>query len=338
MAIASLSRRCWPVAVVLLVGLLAACGGSGLSFDESSGRLKVVSSVSPITSIVENIGCGRIDLIGVIPEGEDSHTYEPPAAVGRALSQADLIILNGLFLEEPLLDMAEANKRPEAEIVLLGDQAISQAQWKFDFSFPREQGKPNPHLWPSVRLTMRYAEIVRDALVRKDPANRDYYEANYRAFLQRLQELDRAMAEATATVPPQNRKLLTYHDSWAYWADDYGFQVIGAIQPSDFSEPSAQEVARLIDQIRQERVPAIFGSEVFPSRVLNQIASETGARYVTDLADDDLPGKPGDRLHSYIGLMVQNMKAMIPALGGDASAMDRVDPGLVCPDGSHARY
>ncbi len=332
--------RHWLLALsaALAIALAVACGGGNSSPQGEAGGLRVVTSVSPITSIVENIACARASVLGVIPEGQDSHTYEPPASVARELERADLIILNGLFLEEPLLDMAESNKRPDAEIVLLGDQAITQDQWKFDFSFPREQGKPNPHLWPSARLTMRYAEIVKDALARKDPANASYYEANYRAFRQRLEELDRAMAQAVATVPPQNRKLLTYHDSWAYWADDYGFQVIGAIQPSSFNEPSAQEVARIIDQIRQERVPAIFGSEVYPSPVLNQIARETGARYVTDLSDDDLPGDPGDRLHSYVGMMVENMKAMIPALGGDASAMDRVDTGLVCSDGSRATY
>jgi len=115
--------------------------------------------------------------------------------------------------------------------------------------------------------------------------------------------------------------------------------VVGAIQPSDFAEPSAQEVADLIDQVNEENIPAIFGSEVFPSDVLETIAAETGAEYVDDLRDDDLPGEPGDDLHSYIGLMVNNMKIMLPALGGDASAMDDVDSTLVFTDGeSPAEY
>ena len=155
----------------------------------------------------------------------------------------------------------------------------------------------------------------------------------------RLHLLDEKMAEAVQTVPPQNRKLLTYHDSWAYWADRYGFTVIGAIQPSDFAEPSAREVVDMINQIKAEKVPAIFGSEVFPSPVLQQIARETGALYVDDLRDDDLPGDSGDALHSYIGLMVQNMRIMLPALGGDASALDAVPTGLVFDDGpSPAKY
>ena len=111
-------------------------------------------------------------------------------------------------------------------------------------------------------------------------------------------------ATATATVPEEDRKLLTYHDSFPYFAREYGWEVVGAIQPSDFAEPTPQEVAGLIDQIRAEHLPAIFGSEVFPSPVLEQIAAETGATYVDDLRDDDLPGEAGDPDHSYLGLMV----------------------------------
>jgi ABC-type Zn uptake system ZnuABC Zn-binding protein ZnuA len=115
--------------------------------------------------------------------------------------------------------------------------------------------------------------------------------------------------------------------------------VIGAVQPSDFSEPSAREVADLIDQIKGQQVPAVFGSEVFPSPVLEQIASEGGAEFIKELRDDDLPGEPGDDLHSYLGLMVQNMRIMIPALGGDASSMDNVETGFVFTDGpSSANY
>ena len=102
--------------------------------------------------------------------------------------------------------------------------------------------------------------------------------------------------------------------------------VVGAIQPSDFSEPSAKDVADLITQIRDEKVPAIFGSEVFPSPILEQIAKESGADFIDDLRDDDLPGKPGEAEHSYVGLMVNNLKVMAQGLGGDPSLMDSVDP------------
>jgi ABC-type Zn uptake system ZnuABC Zn-binding protein ZnuA len=118
------------------------------------------------------------------------------------------------------------------------------------------------------------------------------------------------------TLEPQQRKLLTYHDSWPYFARRYGLTIVGAIQPAHFSEPSPREVARLIDQLRREKVPAVFGSEVFPSKVLHKIASEAGVRYVTTLRDDVLPGTAGETDHSYTGMMRYNVTTMLEALGG----------------------
>ncbi len=322
----------------LVAAFAAACGGDDGGGGEVSGKLRVVTTVSPITSIAENIGGDRIELEGIIPEGMNSHTYEPPPSVARTLATADLIVLNGLSLEEPTLELAEANKKEGAVILLLGDNAITREQWKFDFSFPESEGKPNPHLWPDPMLALRYAELIHDQLVSLDPENADYYDENLAKFRERIEDLDRRIREAIATIPPEHRKLLTYHDSWAYFAERYGMQVIGAVQPSDFSEPSAREVASLIDQIRREGVPAVFGSEVFPSDVLETIAREAGAQFIDKLRDDDLPGAPGDPDHSYLGLMVENMRTMIPALGGDASAFDGFDTGPVFSGKSTAKY
>jgi ABC-type Zn uptake system ZnuABC Zn-binding protein ZnuA len=341
----SRSRTKLPILLLMLFASLAvafvACGDDDDSGgdDDTEGLLKVVTTVAPITSVAENIGGTKIELEGVVPEGTNSHTFEPPPSIVSTLADADLIIINGLQLEEPTLELAEANKKDGAVILLVGEGAISPDDYKYDFSFPESGGKPNPHLWPNPELTRSYAAQVRDALVDLDPDNADYYNANYDAFSARLDDLHEAMLTATATVPEENRLLLTYHDSWAYWAPVYGFEVIGAIQPSDFAEPSAAEVADLIDQVNESGVPAIFGSEVFPSDVLETIADEGGAEYVDDLRDDDLPGEPGDDLHSYLGLMVQNMRIMIPALGGDDSAMDSVETGPVFTDGpSNADY
>jgi ABC-type Zn uptake system ZnuABC Zn-binding protein ZnuA len=322
---------------LLLAGALVACSDDDDGGPESG--ISVVTSVSPITSLTENIGGTKIRLQGLVPEGTNSHTYEPPVSDVRRISGADLIIVNGLRLEEPILELANANKKPSARIVQLGDLTITPEQYKYDFSFPRQEGKPNPHLWPDPVLAQRYAEHIHAALVELDPANRDYYDANLAELAKRLEALDAATRTAVNSIPQTNRKLLTYHDSWAYFADRYGMTVIGAVQPSDFAEPSAREVAQLIDQVKAERVPAVFGSEVFPSPVLEQIARESGAKFVDELRDDDLPGKPGDKLHSYIGLMVQNLRIMVPALGGNSSSVDNIETGPVFTDGAgSARY
>ncbi len=328
----------------LLLAFGAACGAQATATPAPEGngarssKLKVISTVSPITSIVENIGGTRIALEGIIPEGVNSHTFDPAPSVAQKLAAADLVVLNGLLLEEPTLEMAKANRRVDAVILLLGDRAVSPERWQFDFSFPESAGHPNPHVWPDPFLALDYAALVRDELSQLDPPNAEYYAGNYALFESRIQELDRAIQAAVASIPPANRKLLTYHDSWAYFALRYGMQVIGAVQPSNFSEPSSREVARLIDQVKDEAIPAVFGSEVFPSAVLEQIASEAGARFVDQLADDDLPGAPGDPRHSYLGLMSQNMEVMVEALGGDPSLLDALDTTPVFDGESGAVY
>ena len=317
----------------------AADAGAAADADTPpAGPLAVVATVSPITSIVENIGGNRIRLQGVVPEGVNSHTFEPAPSVAALLADADLIFLNGLFLEEPTLQMAQANLKSGAAIVSLGEQTITPEQYRYDFSFPESGGHPNPHLWPDPILALRYAAIVRDTLAARDAPNAAYYQANYAAFAARIASLDAAITTAVATVPPEQRKLLTYHDSWAYFAERYGMTVIGAVQPSDFSEPSAREVSNLIDQVQDAGVPAVFGSSVFPSDVMQTIAAEAGAAYIDQLSDDDLPGAPGDPNHSYLGLAVSNMRIMLPALGGNAAALDDVDVSPVYDGPATAVY
>jgi ABC-type Zn uptake system ZnuABC Zn-binding protein ZnuA len=285
-------------------------------------KLDVATTVAPISSIARNIGGDRIRLHGIIPDATNSHTFEPAPSDAKTLARADLIVVNGLHLEQPTLDLAEASKSGAAQIRMLGDNTITREQWLFDFSFPESGGDPNPHLWMNVKYAVRYAELMRDWFSELDAANAAYYSANFEAFKARLDQLDGMIRSAVATVPPSNRKLLTYHDSWAYWAREYGFKVIGAVQASDFSDPSPQEVARLIEQIKAEHVPAVFGSEVFPSPVLEQIARESGAKFIDALRDDEPPGDQNAPEHTYLGMLKKDMEVMLSALGGDVSGFD----------------
>lgn len=330
-------RRARPTAVrvaaaVAVAGVALAAGCGGTSSAGSGGRLRVATTVAPITSLVAAVGGDLIDIEGIVPEGTNSHTFEPPPRAAEVLARADVLFVNGLQLEEPTTDMADANMSDDAVLVELGDETITPDEYRYDFSFPEEAGKPNPHLWTNPPMAGRYAEVIKETLVELDPDNADAYERNYDAFAERVDELDAAVRRATATVPADQRRLLTYHDAYAYFADEYGWEVIGAIQPSDFAEPSAQEVADLIDQVRETGVPAIFGSEVFPSPVLEQIGDETGVRYVDVLRDDDLPGEPGDPEHSWLGLMRFDYITMVEALGGDAAALRAVPLDPTAPD------
>lgn len=312
-------------ALISAVSLFAAgCGDNDSEASIVDDRPLVVTTVSPITSIAANVIGDLARIRGVVPEGTNSHTFEPPPSVSEVLSDADVLFANGLQLEEPTL--AVARNIGDAEIVELGDMIVSPDDYLFDFSFPEDEGKPNPHLWTDPTLAVQYARHIADTMADIDPDNADAYRNNEAAFGELLDEFDAALRESLATVPVDNRKLLTYHDAYAYWARSYDWTIIGAIQLSDFGDPTPKDVATLIDQVRDAGVPAIFGSEVFPSPVLERIAAEAGAVYVDDLRDDDLPGKPGDPDHSYLGLMKFDYVTMVDALGGDPNALEAFEP------------
>jgi ABC-type Zn uptake system ZnuABC Zn-binding protein ZnuA len=303
-----------PVAVLLGVLVLLLCNIS--TTIATPQTLRVVTTVAPLTDMVQQVGGQAIHLHGLVPAGVNSHTFQPAPSDVQHLAHADLVIINGLHLEVASEKLAHSSGKPGLTLLKLGDNTISRAEWVFDFSFPEAQGHPNPHLWLNVEYAMKYVALIRDQLVRLDASNVSRYEHNAARYLDRLRQLDQCIAAAIATIPPSHRRLLTYHDSWPYFARRYGMTVLGAIQPANFFEPAPRELARLIDQIRQANIPAVFGSEVFPSKVLEKIAAETGVRYVTTLRDDVLPGQPGEAQHSYIGMMSDNVTTMVAALGG----------------------
>ena len=302
------------------------------SDQKAQNKFLVVTTVAPLTNIVSNIAGDRVEVQGIIPEGTDSHTFEPRPSDADLLSKANLILINGLNLEVPTGKLAEASKPKETKIYELGNNTITQEQWMFDFSFPKDKGDPNPHLWVNPKYAEAYAKLAAEQLTQLDPEGKDYYATNLKNYLQRLDDLDKTTRAVVASIPEKNRKLLTYHDSWAYWAREYGFEVIGAIQPSDFKEPSAKDMSKLVDQIRKSGVPAIFGSEVYPSKVAEQIAREAKVK-TANTADDELPGQDGSANamenknpeHTYIGMMVNNLRIIAENLGGNPDLVKTVN-------------
>jgi ABC-type Zn uptake system ZnuABC Zn-binding protein ZnuA len=315
------------VRVAVVLAVVVAVSGCGSSDERASDadRLVVATTVAPITSIAANVIGDLADIVGIVPEGTNSHTFEPQPSVAELANRADVVFINGLVLEEPTKELVLANMADGVQLIELGNETIDPDQYKFDFSFPEDGGKPNPHLWTDPSLALAYAAIVRDTMSELDPDNAGEYAANFDEFAACVDGLDAAMRAAFDTIPEQNKRLLTYHDAYAYFAENYGFVVVGAIQPADFGDPTPREVADLIEQVRAEGVPALFGSEVFPSPVLDQIAAETGGTYVDTLRDDDLPGEPGDPEHSWVGLMRSNYITMTSALGGDPSALEEFE-------------
>ena len=326
-----IARYCRTAALgAAAVLTLSACGDPSTAAG-NDGRLTIATTVSPITSIVSTIAGDQANVVGIVPEGTNSHTFEPPPSAAKVLSRADVVFINGLKLEDPTAELAETNAKEGSELVELGTRVLPEAQWIYDFSFPKSENKPNPHLWTDPTYAIKYAAEVRDTLSRRDPDNAAAYATRYTAFEQRATALVDALRVDQASIPGE-KLLLTYHDAYAYFAKTFGWTVLGAVQPKDFEDPTPKEVANLIEQVRAKKVPTIFGSEVFPSKVLEQIGRESGARYEATLRDDDLPGKPGEAGHSWLGLMRYDYITMIKGLGGTPTQLDALKIADVAPD------
>lgn len=301
--------------------------------DPDGDGLVVVTTVAPITDLAQQVlgDCGQAQSLVT---GGDSHSFEPSTQDAILMGQADLFLANGLGLNEAAVALAEANL-PEgapivklAELALADDQVVRSDETHSHDGSAHTHGEeaPNPHAWMDVTHAIAYVGHIADALAAVDPAGEQTYRDNARAYTAELEALDAAIAEATATIPEDNRVLVSYHDSWAYYARRYGLRHVDAIQPSDYAEPSAAELRTVIDEIREHGVPVVFGASEFSSDALRTIAAETGATYVHDLSDDTFPGEPGDPEHSYIGMMLANARAITEGLGGDVGALDAVDP------------
>ncbi len=314
---------------------------AGPSDDSAVGQdavIAVVATVAPVADLVAQVGGDRVEVTSLVPAGADAHTYEPRPQDVVALSEADGYLGIGFGLNDGALALARENLPDGAEVYLLGEQALHDADLVFDHVHDREdaghthdgqdvghthddEAGPNPHVWTSLRNTMALVPAIAEALSDLDPAGAGEYAANAAAYGEELAALDTAVRDAAVTIPPDSRTLVSYHDAWAYFARDYDLDYATAVQPADFSEPSAAEVRAVIDLIRDLEVPVVFGSDVFPTPVLETIAEETGAQYLANLSDDVLPGQPGDAAHSYLELMRRNAHTIIDGLGGDASQL-----------------
>jgi ABC-type Mn2+/Zn2+ transport system permease subunit/ABC-type Zn uptake system ZnuABC Zn-binding protein ZnuA len=313
--------------------------------------LRVLATVAPIADLVAEVGGDRVEVSSLVPPGADSHTYEPRPSDVALLGEVDAYVGVGLDLNEGAIGLAEQHLPEGAPIVLLGELALDRDALVLDHTHDDGQAHgddghthgddghthgddghthgddgglgPNPHVWTSVRNAAAMVPTIAEELTALDPEGEAVYAANADGLLAELADLDEDIEAAVATVPAENRTLITYHDAWTYFARDHGLEFVAAVQPGDYSEPSAAELRAVIDLLRERDVPAVFGSEVFPTRVLDTIASETGAVYVGDLSDDALPGAAGAPEHTYVEMMRRNAIVIVDALGGDRRALER---------------
>ncbi len=297
--------------LILLVTLpLAACQPAQPAPED--GTLKVLAVESFLADLTRQVAGERLTVDTLIPAGLDPHAFEPaPQDVAR-IASSQVLVVNGAGLEE-WLDEVLQNAGGE-RLVIEASAGVPVRVTSADEA-GAHAGEVDPHLWLDPQNAALYVENIRDGLIRADPQGEAVYAQNAAAYLDQLAGLDAWIQAQVAQIPPERRLLVTNHESFGYFATRYGFTLVGAVIPSASSSasPSAQQLAGLVDQIRQSGAPAIFLETGTNSQLAEQVARETGAKVVTGLFTHSIT-EPGGPAPSYLAMMRYNVTAIVEAL------------------------
>lgn len=307
----------WLSSLLITTVLLASCSSGMIPPTQStiSGTPRVLAVESFLTDFAQNVSGDRIKIETLMPLGMDPHSFEPtPQDVAR-VAESQVLIINGAGLEawiEKVLSNAGGQRTVvEASAGLTSRKSQAESTTATSDSHP----EGDPHFWLDPTLAIKYVENIRDGLTSVDPAGKDIYASNAQAYIAKLKDLDAWIKSQVETIPPQRRLMVTNHESLGYFADRYGFQVIGAILPSvsTNASPSAQQMASLVDQIKSTHTPAIFLETGANPQLAEQLAAETGARVVTDLYTHSLSAPDGPA-PTYLDMMRYNTTIIVKAL------------------------
>jgi zinc/manganese transport system substrate-binding protein len=277
-------------------------------------KLKVASFSTVLTEITQQIGADHVEVAGLVKPGQDPHEYQPTPSDLRQAADAKLILLSGKHLEH-YLDKIQQATGAKAESLAVGD-ALPSLKMKAEELPAGTTADQNgmiddPHWWNSVANVQKAATIVRDELIKLDPADRADYEKSGKAYLAKLAALDVWAKRKVAELPRDKRKLVTSHDAFQYLAKDYGFKIYAIEGVSTETEPSNRHVAELIDEIKKERVKAIFLENTLNPKVSTEIIKETGAKIGGSLFADGLGEGAGS---TYEGMFRHNISTIVDAL------------------------
>lgn len=284
-------RKLVIVTVLLLaVAPLVACE------RVAGAKPQVLATTTILADMAKQIAGDRMTIGSIVPAGAHVEEYEPRPDDAKRMSEARLVITNGLDLDkwvEPLLSNAKAG----TSVVVVTEGLADTDE--------------NPHMWFDPALARGYVAKIRDALIALDPAGKDFYTLSALKYSQELLTLEVELKAKVATIPADRRKLVTSHDAFPYFAMAFGFEIVGFAQPEPDKLPSAGELADLIDKVKAAKVPAIFSEAGASPQLAETIAKETGAKVVTDLPTDSLLDKPAD---SFVGLMHVVVDKIVVAL------------------------
>ena len=306
--------------LIIVVLLLVACQPQSNSTDQQ-GSLSVVAVESFLADIVQNIAGDRLEVETLMPSGLDPHSFEPTPKDVAKISDSDILFINGAGLEEWLEDIIET--LPEDQLIIEASAGLeSRTQSEEDHEegdVDEEEGahdhEYDPHFWLNPLLVVKYVENIRDGLISIDPEGRPVYSANAENYIQQLIELDQYIEEKITQIPADQRLIVTNHESFGYFADRYGFTVVGTILKSVSSgaSPSAQQMAELVDQMRSSGASAIFMETGSNPQLAEQLSNETGIKVVYDLYTHSI-SEEGGNAPNYIELMKYNVEQIISAL------------------------
>jgi zinc/manganese transport system substrate-binding protein len=270
--------------------------------DRLQQRLNVVASFSILGDFVRNVGGERVSVTTLVGADGDVHVYTPAPADAKKIAEAKLLVINGFGLEGwlPRLLQAAGSKAP----IIIATKGIAPLKLGSD---------ADPHAWQSVANAKIYVANIRDALVAADPADTEIFRANAENYLGKLDALDREVRQAIARIPQGRRKVISTHDAFGYFAAGYGIDFIAPLGVSTESEASARDIARIINQIRNSGIPAVFLENISDPRLMRRISAETGARVGGTLYSDSLTDEKGDA-PTYIDMVRHNIKALTSAL------------------------
>jgi zinc/manganese transport system substrate-binding protein len=295
------------IAAVALAALLQTVPAS------AQDKVKVVATFSILADLVKNVGGDRVEITSLVPVNGDAHVYAPSPADAKKLADAKVVFTNGLGFEGWIPRLVKSSATKAAVIVATKGVKPRKSEEKGHGHGHSHDADADPHAWQSVANAKIYVTNIRDALIAADPAGKATYEANAAAYTSKLDVLEAEVKGQVGSIPADRRRVITTHDAFGYFKAAYGLDFIAPQGVSTESEASAKDVAKIIVQIRKQKIPAVFLENVSDPRLLERIAAETGAKVGGTLYSDALTDEKG-KAPTYIDMMKHNIRTLSAAL------------------------
>jgi zinc/manganese transport system substrate-binding protein len=298
--------------VITLIAALAVWFASAPAMAQE--KIRVLATFSILGDFVKNVGGDRVEVSSLVGPNSDAHVFSPAPADAKRVAAAKVVIANGLGFEGWMARLVRASGTKAIPVVATkGIKPRKQAAHGHSHGHSHGDDGSDPHAWQSVANAKIYVANILAALVAADPAGKATYEANAKAYVEKLDTLDKEVRDAVAMIPQERRRIITSHDAFGYFQAAYGIEFIAPQGVSTESEASARDVGRIITQIKRQKIPAVFLENVTDPRLIQRIAAESGARVGGQLYSDALTDEKG-AAPTYIDMMRYNIKQLVTAL------------------------